>query len=326
MDTGLTTQPLHLAPRLQQFATVAKALLIAAGMAFLLGLLGAYGSRLELLSHFLEVYLLGAITAGLILLALRHWKWAFAAGMLTITLFTQAAPWYRPHGGVFADMPGNLRVMQANVNRSNQKRTAFVEEVRRAQPDIVSVQEVDFAWQEALTPLLDDYPYHVFEPRTDNFGIAMLSKLPLEETAVFYPANPEVPAIRARLKQGDATVHLLSIHTLPPGTRRSSETRNRQLLYISEWSRANAGPGIVMGDLNCTMWSPWYTRMMQGTALRDVRHGHGLLRTWPASLPLRIPIDYVLVQGEIAVLRANLGPDIGSDHLPLVVDLHVGAQ
>jgi len=35
---------------------------------------------------------------------------------------------------------------------------------------------------------------------------------------------------------------------------------------------------------------------------------------------LRIPLDNCLVSEEVAVAGRRVGPDIGSDHLPLVVD------
>ena len=47
--------------------------------------------------------------------------------------------------------------------------------------------------------------------------------------------------------------------------------------------------------------------------------------TWPSGLILlRIPIDYCLVSEGIGVMDVQVGPDIGSDHFPLIVDLLVG--
>jgi endonuclease/exonuclease/phosphatase (EEP) superfamily protein YafD len=38
---------------------------------------------------------------------------------------------------------------------------------------------------------------------------------------------------------------------------------------------------------------------------------------------LRIPIDHCLVSSELVVLEHTVGPDIGSDHYPLLVTLAV---
>jgi endonuclease/exonuclease/phosphatase (EEP) superfamily protein YafD len=32
------------------------------------------------------------------------------------------------------------------------------------------------------------------------------------------------------------------------------------------------------------------------------------------------------VQGDLAVVNCMVGPDIGSDHLPIIVDLHVSPE
>jgi len=56
--------------------------------------------------------------------------------------------------------------------------------------------------------------------------------------------------------------------------------------------------------------------------LKDSSLGWGIQPTWPAMfLPLRIPIDHCLVSPDLKIVRRKIGRDIGSDHLPLLVDL-----
>ena len=38
---------------------------------------------------------------------------------------------------------------------------------------------------------------------------------------------------------------------------------------------------------------------------------------------LTIPIDHCLISRDITVSNLYVGPDLGSDHLPLVADLHI---
>ena len=68
------------------------------------------------------------------------------------------------------------------------------------------------------------------------------------------------------------------------------------------------------------MWSIDYEKFINITKLKNSRMGVGILPTWPAPVPL-IPIDHVLVSSDIKVRNISVGRDIGSDHLPLIVDL-----
>ena len=57
----------------------------------------------------------------------------------------------------------------------------------------------------------------------------------------------------------------------------------------------------------------------------------GLAPTWPVLQPFgssvcrlcfpQLPLDHVLVGTGIGVLATRVGPPLGSDHLPLIVDL-----
>ena len=72
-----------------------------------------------------------------------------------------------------------------------------------------------------------------------------------------------------------------------------------------------------------TSWSPIFSRVLRLGDLRDSREGFGLQPTWSAGLPLlaRIPIDHVLVGAEVTVMGREVGRAIGSDHLPVLIDL-----
>ena len=46
------------------------------------------------------------------------------------------------------------------------------------------------------------------------------------------------------------------------------------------------------------------------------------MSSWPAEYcPLGITIDHCLVSPDIEVKQRLVGPDVGSDHLPVIVDL-----
>lgn len=88
-------------------------------------------------------------------------------------------------------------------------------------------------------------------------------------------------------------------------------------------------PKICIGDLNISLWSPIYQSFRKQTKLRNVREGIGLLPSWPTFMGfgwLMIPIDHCLVSHDIRVMRAQTGERIGSDHLPLIIELEIDAR
>ena len=80
-----------------------------------------------------------------------------------------------------------------------------------------------------------------------------------------------------------------------------------------------------MGDLNISMWSPYYRSTIEGSGLRNARQGLGILPTHSIVAPqiaaLSAPLDHCLVSSDIQVKDFRLGPAIGSDHLPIIAEL-----
>ncbi|MCA9792481.1 MAG: endonuclease/exonuclease/phosphatase family protein, partial [Candidatus Eremiobacteraeota bacterium] len=149
--------------------------------------------------------------------------------------------------------------------------------------------------------------------RPDNFGIALLSRHePVSLEVADYGAG--VPSLLADF--GD--FRLLATHPPPPINSSYHQMGQAHLARVAEVIEGS--PLILAGDLNATSWSPPLHRL-EKAGLVNSRRGFGVLTTWPTHpLFLRIPIDQVLVSPTIGVADCRVGPDLGSDHLPLVVD------
>lgn len=100
--------------------------------------------------------------------------------------------------------------------------------------------------------------------------------------------------------------------------------RNRQLAAIGDYVAGLKTPTILVGDMNVTMWSPYYRDLVNKGQLNNVRAGFGILPTWPIFQPLlSIPIDHCLVTKDFQVLETRKGRKIGSDHFPLITDIAI---
>ena len=115
--------------------------------------------------------------------------------------------------------------------------------------------------------------------------------------------------------------------TSPLPSEADGRARNRELEHIAEVARATGPPLIVAGDFNTTPWSPHFADLLAAAGLRNAADGHGYLGTWPPWFwPGLIPIDHVLLKGPLAVTTLRRGPQIGSDHFPIIADLRLLAN
>lgn len=297
-------------------------LMVGAGLPTVAGSFARWGWPLELMCHFRVQYLVALTVCGLVLAVLRLRRRAALAGLfgawnlaLIVPLYVSPAP---PR-----EMPADgisWRLIVANVYSGNPTPERVVEYLRAEQPDVVVVAELTPAWERRLGELSDLFPYSYVEPREGNFGIGLYSRMPLEspETLVLSGGNM---TIRARVSRSGHSLTVIGAHVFPPGGARTA-LRDRQLLELAQASAATKGPLVLLGDLNTTSWSPGFTRCLRESGLRDSRCGFGVQPTWPAGRAvMRIPIDHCLVSDELWVSGRRVGPDVGSDHLPVCVDL-----
>ena len=121
---------------------------------------------------------------------------------------------------------------------------------------------------------------------------------------------------------------LLSVLTIHPPTPMRNDKfiyRNKQFAESAKLLKNTPEPKLFIGDLNTTMWSPYFVDLVKDSGLRDVRIGKGLKTSWISFFPppFRIAIDHCLVSESIEVATVELGEFTGSDHLPLVVNLKI---
>ncbi len=174
----------------------------------------------------------------------------------------------------------------------------------------------------SLSPLETSYPFRLAEPSLDNFGIALFSRFePLAMEIRHIGGEPSPSSVVARLKLGGKIVTVIGTHPLPPVNLNNAQSRNRQVEALARLAKETPHPILVLGDLNMTPWSPHFGDLLRRSGLRDGRKGFGIQATWPAdTVLLRIPIDHCLVSPDIVVLDYRVGPEIGSDHRPVVID------
>jgi endonuclease/exonuclease/phosphatase (EEP) superfamily protein YafD len=281
----------------------------------------------ELLTHLRAHYFVALAIGAAMLAALKHFKLAAMFGVVATINLCFVLPLYLPEARNRAE-GRSIRLMSVNGYHYNLTRQKLISLIRDTQPDVVVVLEVDDAWVKDLEVLAAAYPHRHYEPRTHDLGIALLSRLPVHDLNVRDFSLADVPTIMARLEDHSGSLfHLIGTHPLPPIWRDYAVMRNQQLTNIAAYVRTLSGPIVVAGDLNTTSWSPNFRDFVQSSGLRDTRNGFGNQPTHPYGLaPIGIAIDHVLISPEIAVRDRSVGPDIGSDHRPVIVDLVIAGS
>ncbi|MFM1919243.1 MAG: hypothetical protein RLZZ303_877 [Candidatus Hydrogenedentota bacterium] len=270
-----------------------------------------------------------AVVLAIVFLALRDWPFLAAslamAAWVGVALFPYL-PQGKPAHSATTEEHIELRVMLANVFTGNDQHALVVEAIREEQPDILCIQELDDRLIAGLEPVTRDYPYAHMDSRPDNFGIGLWSKHPFNWVETRDLGDATVPAILAKINIEETTLALLNIHTLPPIMGDYADTRNQQLDAIAGIVEELGRPFLLIGDLNITMWSPHYRRMMRDSGLLNARVGFALAPTWPVAgprIPAFAPIDHILTCPEISVLDFRRGPYTGSDHFPIAATLRI---
>jgi len=246
-------------------------------------------------------------------------------------------PWasFRAHGSP------TIRVLTCNTKGRGDHNERLEALIRESNPDIVALQgcwdEFHVQWPDA---------WHVLH----HGELLVASRFPLQEvtatahvrTGHSQPRENLLSCI-VTLPEGElrfATVHLQSPHfgiarllDRHTGIRPSRSdlitkeinARWHESEEVTSQLAADGWPDIVVGDLNLpvespiyrTYWSSWYN------AFSAAGWGFGGSE-WPqgtAGISFGIRIDHILSSFRWRPKRCWLGPDVGSDHLPLVADL-----
>lgn len=277
----------------------------------------------ELSSHFVAQYAAAAmILAVVLVLKNRPWLAAVALAICLVQIARLAPLWTAPDSPTLAATPERLTILQLNVNIRHQDPQRVVEWVKAQDPDIAVLIEVSRAWSQPMTALRDRYPHRLVGMPPDGSGIAVFAKGVKPSLRLEALGDAWCPAIVLDFPEspGPSPLALIATHLRSPITPADAVARNRQLGVLVR--RVAADPAlqkIVIGDLNITRWSPLYAQLINVAGVRDGQEGFGLGGSWPSPFGrwFGIPIDQTLVSSGVRVVNRIVGPNLGSDHLPV---------
>ena len=288
-------------------------------LVFLFSLLGRHFFLAELLGH-LRLYLFVALLFACAVSYLVKRKW-LAIPLAIATIWSSTAllmpyiPAAQPQSG-----KTQIHVMSFNLLGINTEFETALKMIRNNDPDVVTLIEFANEWADVFDGSKNVYPHQVLVPRWHGYGIAILSKIPIDESRVIQllKEKTDCPMIEAKLTVDGKPVRLLAVHLFSPTNQHRANLRNVQLQEIADIANESPEPTVLLGDFNCTPWSPFIGDLIQETGLRDSRRGFGYQASWHNQISaLKIPIDHAFVSPKIHVHDRYIGKGGGSDHMPL---------
>lgn len=293
--------------------------------ALVLGYLGRWFWPFDLLTHFRVHYTAALVLAASILLSVRDWKNAIvavlAAALAAIPLFDYVVP--RREAALELAPGPSLRALSLNIWFRNRDLTRLVDYLSRSGADVVVLQEISEDQGRRLHSKLDVYPYAYVNGASATDAV-VLSRWPIRDAETVPLSANGVSAIRATIDWHKQPIALVAAHLHWPIGPRTSARRDAELAGLAVLAQSEARPLVVLGDFNITPWSPHFRSFLDASGLSDCAIGHGLDPTWPSQiLPLGIRIDHCFASPHWHALDARVGPTVGSDHRPMLVELQL---
>ena len=217
-----------------------------------------------------------------------------------------------------------IRILSVNVRLKNKKYQNLINLVEEIDPDIFLLTEVDQVWLDAIDILRIKYKYTILNPLDNTYGIALFSKLKLENSEVKYMVEKDIPSIYTNVKFNNKDIQLLGLHPRPPAPWTRPEKKDIELIMVAGLSNINSKPTIVTGDLNDVGWSKITLNFKQISGLLDPRIGRGFFNTYNALIPVfQFPVDHFFVSKHFKLIAIKKLKAIGSDHYPVLLEVNL---
>lgn len=206
----------------------------------------------------------------------------------------------------------------------NRDKESLFKIIEREKPELLAFCEIEGSWGKLLKErLAAQYPHSALFSL--NGGVALFSKYPFESSTLRFHGPRCRPRwlVKLRLPDFSKSVSIVVAHPpTPVGPPERLTWRNEEFAIYARELKEMGGAGMLIGDLNCSPWSPYFQELTESAALTGGVSGLGLTPTWPNIwiFPRAIlPIDHVLTTDDFYVKERKTLEPAGSDHLPLYV-------
>ncbi len=225
-----------------------------------------------------------------------------------------------------------MSVLTFNVNFGVAGHPDNLEAVRRADADVVLLQETTERSETSFHELAEVYPFQRFADCCRAGGLGFLSKYPIVSESYLSPEAGWFPAWRITVDTPMGAVQTLNVHLRPPVSEGGSwvsghfttKKIRRQEIEAFWASMEPEVPAVVAGDFNENAGGS-AVEFLTGQGLRSaLPQVDAKAKTWhwPTRLgELTAMLDHVMYGPRLRLLHAEVREPGPSDHVPVLVTL-----
>ena len=285
------------------------------------------------------------VTTAIMLVAVSVQMWRsfvqslVCAAALGWSLYPHLAPPPRVEPGVAPGTGAPVRIAWANLRNWVTGGPAVVRLLETETPDIVILTELTERHRAAALTA-PGYGFRTPFPAGSAFDLLLMSRVQPTEVRFDYAFGADYPILEARFCAIDGASVCLAIIALhaprPPLPEAAwgepANLRDGLLALAATMARRRLVAQdhvLLIGDFNATPYSSVVRDMLARSGLIDTTSAAAenpeqprptWLSTWPG---VGLPIDNALVSPGLRVVERRLGPNIQSDHRPLVLHLRL---
>lgn len=253
----------------------------------------------------------------------RLWLVVFSIGIILNA--SQIVAYLMPVKSVVVPDSARIKLISANLERGNKDYIATTNCFTKGDADIIAIQELEPEMAKQLLKNLPQYKNYklVVPPDGGCAGMGILSKWHIKE-AEHIVVESGFPIVYAVVETNSGDLLVIDIHPYPPVQEICWKLQGDFFNSVNSIIEAHKGlPVVVLGDANSNPWSCRLKNFIEKAGLTDTELGFGIQGSWPSGLTplLRIPIDHCFLKGNLAATKRYLGPETGSDHLPVFIEL-----
>lgn len=264
----------------------------------------------------------------------RRARW-IALGLGIVILLLHARPYLRVPVAQGCSRDGSeIRIVSLNTRGDRDIRAELRRFIDDRDPDVLLLQEATRFMESFADELAEAYPHQIrsdwgfgwdtmilsrieMTPRTTAPGRRMVSfNEGSMQSAVLHLADADLLVATCHLVRGTDSTGLWKAGNVAAGelARRVRELADGALI-----------PALLSGDFNGGPLSARGHAIVGDGYWRHARRPGPFSGTWPSRLPapLRLQPDQVFVSEGVQIVDSSVGPDVGSDHRPIIIDLIV---